>query len=138
MPSASPRDVVERLNALINAHDTSEEGAQLFAEDAYLVTAQGRQLDVPGLGRMLEASLRAFPDMRVDVTRWVIDGDTVVTEEVMQATHNGPFAGIEPTGQAVRLPMVHVTRVVDGLIVERIAYHDTAGILRQLTAATPV
>lgn len=137
MTTPSPRDVVERLNALINAHDASGTGADLFAADAHLVTAQGRVLDVPGLGRMLEASLRAFPDMRVDVLRWVIDGDTVVTEEVMQGTHDGPFAGIEPTGQPVRLPMVHVTKVVDGVIVERIAYHDTAGILRQLTAATP-
>ena len=28
--------------------------------------------------------------------------------------------------------MVHVTRVVEGRIVERVAYHDTAGIVRQL------
>jgi len=33
----------------------------------------------------------------------------------------------------VTLPMAHITRVVDDHIVERVAYHDTAGILRQLT-----
>jgi hypothetical protein len=30
--------------------------------------------------------------------------------------------------------MVHITRVWESQIVERVAYHDTAGILRQLTA----
>jgi predicted ester cyclase len=40
---------------------------------------------------------------------------------------------MSPTGRRVKLPICHVTRVVDGRIVERVAYHDTAGILRQLT-----
>jgi hypothetical protein len=30
--------------------------------------------------------------------------------------------------------MTHITRVSKGLITERVAYHDTAGILRQLQA----
>jgi predicted ester cyclase len=50
----------------------------------------------------------------------------------MEGTHRGVFAGLQPTGRPVKLPICHVTRVVDGKIVERIAYHDTAGILRQL------
>src|SRR5688572_20497866 len=96
-----PRAVVERLNELINAHDASAAGAVLFAPDAYLVSAGGRVLDLEGLGRMLSSSLAAFPDLRMDVTRWVVDGDTVVTEEVMQGTHKGPFAGLAPTGKPV-------------------------------------
>ena len=51
----------------------------------------------------------------------------------MEGTHKGTFAGLSETGRRVRLPLAHVTRVVDGKIVERVAYHDTAGILRQLT-----
>ena len=64
--------------------------------------------------------------------RWVLDGDVVVTEEVMEGTHKGPFAGLAPTGRRVRIPLVHVSRVSDGLVVERIGYHDTAAIVRQL------
>ena len=132
MPT-DPRAVVERLNELINEHQTTG-GGELFAPDARLVTAQGRVIDLAGLAAMLATSIEAFPDLRMDVTRWVVEGDTVVTEEVMQRTHKGRFAGLPPTNQAVRLPMAHVTRVVDGRIVERIAYHDTAGILRQLSS----
>ena len=128
-----PRAVVERLNETLNAHDL-EAGRALYAEDARLIPATGRLMDLDGLCRMLEMSLTAFPDLEMQVQRWVVDGDTVVTEEVMVGTHKGPFAGLAPTGILVRLPMTHITRVSDGRIVERVAYHDTAGILRQLQA----
>lgn len=119
-----PRDVVERLNETINAHDVAA-GRKLYAEGAYLVPASGQQMDQDGLDNMLTASFAALPDLKMTVLRLIESGDTVVTEEVMEATH--------VTGKPVRLPMVHITRVVDDLIVERIAYHDTAGILRQLS-----
>lgn len=126
-----PRRVVERLNDTINAHDPAG-GRDLFTADAHLVTATGRLLNLAGMGRLLTDTASAFPDMKVRVERWIVDGDTVVTEEVMEGTHDGEFAGLSPTGRRVQLRMCHVTRVVDGRIVERIAYHDTAGILRQL------
>lgn len=129
--ASDPRQLVERLNDTINAHDPAG-GRDLFSPDAHLVTATGRVLNLIGMGRLLTDTVSAFPDMRVRVDRWVVDGDTVVTEEVMEGTHRGEFAGLSPTGRRVQLRMCHVTRVVDGRIVERIAYHDTAGILRQL------
>lgn len=125
------------LNAAINAHDP-EAGRNLFSRNPRLVTAGGRQLDLGALGQLLRDSTDAFPDLKVEVTRWVVEGDTVVTEEVMEGRHEGPFAGLAPSGRRIRLPMVHITRVVEGRIVERIAYHDTAGILRQLAEEPPV
>ena len=127
------REVVTKLNETLNAHDVAA-GRALYAEDARLLAASGHQLDLDGLDRMFTMSLEAFPDMRITVERWVEDGDTVVTEEVMEGTHKGLFAGLAPSGRQVRLPMTHITRVVDGRIVERVAYHDTAGILRQLSS----
>jgi steroid delta-isomerase-like uncharacterized protein len=127
-----PKAVVERLNETVNAHDI-DAGRKLYAEDAYLVPATGRKMDLDGLCHMLEMSIAAFPDLEMRVQRWVVQGDTVVTEEVMVGTHKGPFAGLAPTGVVVQLPMTHITRVDNGVIVERIAYHDTAGILRQLS-----
>ncbi|HUQ39938.1 MAG TPA: ester cyclase [Acidimicrobiales bacterium] len=126
-----PRAVVERLVETLNDHDLAA-GRALYAPGARLVAATGRVMDLDGLDTLLGASLQAFPDLRIRIERWAVDGDTVMTEEVMEGTHNGPFAGLPPTGRRVHLPMVHVTRVTSGHIVERIAYHDTAGILRQL------
>ena len=127
-----PREVMEKLHEGINAHDAMR-GRDLFDPSARIVTAAGRVVTLAGLGRILADTLAAFPDLQVRVERWIEQDDIVVTEEVMEGTHTGVFAGLSPTGRRVKLPICHVTRVVDGRIVERIAYHDTAGILRQLT-----
>jgi predicted ester cyclase len=126
-----PREVMEKLHETINAHDPRS-GRDLFDPDARIVTATGRNVTLAGLGQILLDTLTAFPDLEVRVARWIEAGDVVVTEEVMEGTHQGVFAGLSPTGRRVKLPICHVTRVVDGRIVERVAYHDTAGILRQL------
>jgi predicted ester cyclase len=127
-----PREVMEKLHETINAHDPRS-GRDLFDPEARIITATGRVVTLAGLGQILLDTLAAFPDLEVRVARWIESGDVVVTEEVMEGTHKGVFAGMSPTGRRVKLPICHVTRVVDGRIVERIAYHDTAGILRQLT-----
>ena len=128
----TPREVVEQLIATINDHDAAA-GRKLYAPDVRAVSAAGRRLDLDGVDAILHTTAAAFPDFQVEVVRWVLDGEVVVTEEVMEGTHRGPFASLAPTGRPIRLPMLHVTRVCDGRIVERVAYHDTAGILRQLT-----
>lgn len=126
-----PREVLEQLHDTINRHDPLG-GRDLFHPDARIVAATGRVMSLAGLARLLSDTATSFPDLVVRVERWVEQDDVVVTEEVMEGTHQGAFAGLAPTGRRVKLPICHVTRVVDGKIVERIAYHDTAGILRQL------
>jgi len=125
--------VVDELNRALNDHDV-QGGRGLYADDPRLVMASGHELDLDGLDRLTKMTITAFPDMHIDVRRCLVDGDTVITEEVLEGTHQGPFAGIAPTGRRISLPIVHVTVVRDGRIVERTAYHDTAGILRQLNS----
>jgi steroid delta-isomerase-like uncharacterized protein len=131
--AAAPQQVIEALNATLNDHDV-QAGRALYGSEPHLVMASGHQLDLDGLDRLMEMTLSAFPDMRISIRRCVCDGETVITEEVLEGTHKGLFAGIAPTGRQIQLPMVHVNVVRDGRIVARTAYHDTAGILRQLTA----
>lgn len=129
---ASAREVVDRLNAALNAKDLA--GARsCYAAGARLTTTGGRTIDLDGLDAMLSGTFAAFPDLSVTIVRAVCDGEFVATEEVMEGTHVGHFAGLAPTGNRVRLPLAHVTRVLDDRIVERSAYHDTASLLRQLT-----
>src|SRR5437588_597402 len=90
-------DVVGALVATINDHDPVA-SRELFRSDAWVVTAAGRRLDLDGLERMLEVTLSAFPDLTMRVARWLVDGNVVVTEEVMEATHCGDV------DQAARVP----------------------------------
>jgi steroid delta-isomerase-like uncharacterized protein len=130
---ADPRSIVEQLVESMNTRDY--DGArQLFASNCRVVTATGRVLDVDGQIDLLAHTVTAFPDVQISVQRWVVDGDTVVTEELFEGTHREPFAGLAPTGRRVRIPVVHVSRVAGGRIIERVAYHDSAAILRQLQA----
>ena len=129
---SEPFEVVERLLETLNDHDLAA-GRALYAQNARLVTATGQVVDLNGLDAILEHSFAAFPDLRIRLDRWATQDDTIFTEEVMTGTHDGPFAGLAPTGRQVQLPMVHITRVAAGRIVERVAFHDTAGILRQLS-----
>jgi predicted ester cyclase len=133
---ADPKAVVEQLIAAINAHDRAR-WRPLFAADCRCVTATSRVLDVDALEQVFLRNLVGFPDLRVEVERWVVHGDTVVTEEVMAGTHQGPFGGMAATGRQVRIRMVHITRVAGERIVERVAYQDSASLLRQMEDALP-
>jgi steroid delta-isomerase-like uncharacterized protein len=133
---ADPRAVVEQVVDAINAHDRGRWRA-LFAADCRCVTATSRVLDLDGLEQVFLRNLVGFPDLQVEVERWVVQGDTVVTEEVMAGTHKGPFGGIAATGRYVRIRVVHITRVDGGRVVERISYQDSASLLRQMGDALP-
>lgn len=47
----------------------------------------------------------AFPDNHFDLTDIVIGPQGVFEAVVLEATHVGPFAGLEPTGRRVRLEL---------------------------------
>jgi predicted ester cyclase len=47
----------------------------------------------------------AFPDNRFDLTDIVIGPQGVFEAVVLEATHEEPFAGLEPTGRRVRLEL---------------------------------
>src|SRR2546423_8562960 len=95
-----PREVVARLIETVNAHDPLA-GRELFGDSPRLVAASGRVIDLDGLGQVLRTTLAAFPDFRLRVQRWVEDGDTVVTEDILEGTHKGTFAAIAPTVRRV-------------------------------------
>ena len=131
MPEPDAVDVLRAFTGAINDHDIPR-AKSLLAQDADLRLASGRTLDVDGYARFLQLTMNAFPDLQVEVRRAAYNGDVVIAEEMMTGTHKGEFAGLAPTQRAVSLPMVHVARVANGRIAELVAYHDTAGIARQL------
>ena len=47
----------------------------------------------------------AFPDNRFSLTDIVIGPQGVFEAVLLEATHEGPFAGLEPTGRPVRLDL---------------------------------
>lgn len=87
----------------------------------------------------LEAFMRemeaAFPDFEATVVESLVDGDTVMTENEFEMTHEGEFAGTPATGRTIQFRSMAICRVGDGELEEIREYLDMHGIHERLGAA---
>ena len=105
------------------ADDYVEHGP--FGEDV-----RGRDADV----EKMREFLNAFENFEATVEDTVTEGDTVAMRVTLRGTHEGPFQGIEPTGNSIEVQNMVFTRVEDGKIAERWLQLDTLGLMEQLDA----
>lgn len=66
---------------------------------------------------MLEVR-KTYPDLKMTIIRQYTDGDTVISEFIMEGTHLGEWLGMKPTGKKLRMTGVDIDKVIDGKIVE--------------------
>lgn len=83
----------------------------------------------------------AFPDIDLQVDEVFAEDDTVDFRLSVPGSHDGPFMGVEPTGNEVSFTAFDSTPLEDGKVVEEWFTMDTLGLLEQLgavgTDATP-
>jgi hypothetical protein len=87
-----------------------------------------------GFRTLVEATRRAFPDVRVHVDDMVAEGDVVVFHDHVDATSREEFFGVPANGKAVAWTEIHWLRVRDGKIAEHWTNFDQLAILQQLDA----
>jgi predicted ester cyclase len=75
---------------------------------------------------------RAFPDFRCEVKDVIVADDKVVSRVSCEGTMRGELFGTPPTGASATWEVIHITRLVDGRIVEHWSRGDDLGMLRQL------
>ena len=74
-----------------------------------------------------------FPDLNTTPVRVIVDGDRALFHWEGTATHDGPFAGVPPTGKPVRLSGIEIIRVGDdGKIVEHWIQVNAMEIMQQI------
>lgn len=104
---------------------------------------QGRK----ALREVTWAYMTAFPDLRITVGSYTIDGLRLVYEWVSTGTHQGVLMGLAPTGRWIENYGATVTTCdEDGLVIEGAAYWNPLVMYRQLrleaalagTAATAI
>jgi steroid delta-isomerase-like uncharacterized protein len=125
--------VAKAYFAAFNAGDAEALGALLapdYRHHGALVTDQDRELHQ----ERLRTNRIAFPDGRYELADIFAQGDLVAVRHVFTGTLQGPYAGVEPTGQPVAVRGVHIHRVVCGQIVETWNSGDALGLLRQIGA----
>ena len=114
----------------------------LVTDDVELVNvAFGETFRGPeGQRQFMENWAAAFPDSRIEVTKVIDGGDSVVVEFTGRGTHTGPLrapAGeIAPTRKRVEVKFCEVHEVENGKIARGRSYFDSATMLRQLGLIT--
>ncbi len=74
----------------------------------------------------------AFPDLKVTIHDQICEDDKVVTRKSYEATHTGPFKGIQATGKKVAFSVIDIIRLRDRKYVAHWAVADMFGLLAQL------
>ena len=105
------RTEMRRIRRLWQQHSIAEDRrdidgliATLTPECVYEIVGSGLRWEGhDGARRFYTELFAAFPDNHFALTDIVIGPQGVFEAVLLEATHEGPFAGLEPTGRRVRL-----------------------------------
>ena len=125
--------LAEAYFAAFNAGDANALAALLapdYQHHGALVTEQDRELHL----ERLRTNRAAFPDGHYGLVDVFAQGDLVAVRHVFTGTLQGPYAGVEPSGQPVAVRAVHIHHIACGQIVETWNSGDALGLLRQIGA----
>lgn len=75
-------------------------------------------LGLNGMKKHLIEVKKTYPDYTMRIIQQYSDGDYVISEFIMQGTHEGEWIGIKPTHKKLLFTGVDIDKVVDGKIVE--------------------
>ena len=97
------------------------------------VGGDGQELVGPDAGtEVAKGYATAFPDGHAEVTMTCVQGDTVVGEFRVKATHGGDLMGVAPTGRSVDIRVCNVIELRDGKVYREREYFDSMPMWVQL------
>jgi len=83
--------------------------------------------------------IKGFPDVQLIIEDMVAEGDKVTGRLTNDfGTHQGEFAGIPATGNAVTFTSIATWRFADGKIAEARLMPDVLGVMQQLGVIPPM
>jgi steroid delta-isomerase-like uncharacterized protein len=85
-----------------------------------------------GARQLFGLFLGGFPDMHVDITGMLSDGDWVAASFDATGTNTGPMMGHPPTGKRMKMSGVGLFRIKDGKVSENRVVADFLGMMQQL------
>jgi predicted ester cyclase len=78
--------------------------------------------------------LMCLPDLHFKIEQMIADADRVVSQLVMEGTHQGTWMGISPTGKKLQIRMITIHRIANSKIAEDWVLVESLGFLQQLGA----
>jgi len=76
-----------------------------------------------------------YKDLNIKITRQYAEGDAIISQYTMVATHAGRWRGIRPSGKQITVTGVNIDRVENGKIVE---HEGTANLFEPMLATGSV
>ncbi|WP_432570877.1 ester cyclase [Kineococcus sp. SYSU DK005] len=119
-----------RYIAALNAHDLS--GMDEFIHDQ--VMAGGEQVTRGDIVTVLGGIIDAVPDIHWEVEELLLDRDGIAVRVTNTGTPTKTWLGVEPSGASFKIVEYAIYKVSNGRFVQMTNLHDSAEMLRQLTA----
>jgi steroid delta-isomerase-like uncharacterized protein len=131
-------DIIDRHFAAENAHDV-EGTLATYTDD--IVWDDITHPDSPfrgkeNVGAVYSGIIDAIPDVHLESV-WRIsadDGNAVIDESILTGHVHGSWSGIEGEGAPVRVRILHVFELRNGLIARENAWFNAADVVRQVEA----
>jgi steroid delta-isomerase-like uncharacterized protein len=137
MAATGEQTLHQRREAVVREHVAAENRQDV---EATIETFDRPRYEVNGephdgesaVRNLLQGMMGGFPDFHAEVEKVYHVENVVIGEARITGTHNGPFAGIPPTGRRVNYAMAAFFEFEeDRLLCEKV-YFDAATILRQI------
>ena len=133
------KDIVKYFYETIVSENLLEELPQFIAEDC--VVKVGEQIipvGIDGMKQHLVDVKKNYPDYTMKILKQYADGDYVISEFIMEGTHEGEWIGIKPTHKRLSFTGVDIDKVVDGKIAEHGGAVNTFDTLYEENLIKPV
>ena len=133
------KDIVKYFYETIVSENLLEEFPQFIAEDC--VVKVGEQIipvGIDGMKQHLVDVKKTYPDYTMKILKQYADGDYVISEFIMEGTHEGEWIGIKPTHKRLSFTGVDIDKVVDGKIAEHGGAVNTFDTLYEENLIKPV
>ena len=133
MPERDNVKVVRQVFDAWNAHDP-ERYVKLL-DEKYVIESDTIPQSLSGREASRQFFLvyvRAFPDLRFEISQIVASGDCVATRWTATGTHRAELMGIPPTNRKTVTRGCSVGQYKDGKAIHDWIYWDTGNLLRQL------
>jgi steroid delta-isomerase-like uncharacterized protein len=121
--------VIDRMVECMNSHDL-DGCVGFYSPEAELQDPRFPE-PVRGLEFVREGFaywFNAFPDVRIQVMRMIVEGVNVAVEWTFDATHRGEYMGIQPSGQRFSVLTAAHFRVEGGQVTRDFSLFDATGI----------
>lgn len=119
-----------RYAAALNAHEF--DGMDEFINDQVLLSGEpGTRDDVV---KVLKGIVEAVPDIHWEVKELLFDRDGIAVRAINTGTPAKEWLGVPPSGASFEIVEYAIYKVGNGRFVQMTNLHDSAEMLRQLTA----